>query len=269
MRQPVSCRSRTSRCRPCWARPTAERRGRPTQLPTALLDAPHALAVTPNATWAVLANHDVAFQPRGSQVWTTVATPTAIESSGQFTPQGVVSSGSSAVFVIGSRTTPGATTYISVDEGRSWYATGGRTSSAASAAAPCRNASFWLLPVVTKTSVTVYKSTSAAGPWTSSVVAAGVKRPIVECSGGAAWVVVSAQGDPRQQVESYDGTKWSTGVIGSGTVTALAPTSATTAYAVSSDHKAVLELVIGQLPATTKRTLPAWVATVGGPAMRN
>jgi len=240
------------------------------QLPGALIDSPHALARVGKATFALLAKSGrLVSQSDGQQTWANVVDPATLTSSGSFKPRGIASPDGSTLVLFGAGANVGQTAFASTDAGASWKAIPlDDTAGAATADAPCSATAGWLIPVHTTGGLVINRGAGPTGPFTATPVVVPASNPVVACGGGLVWIAVT-EGDITKVVTvGQTGSANSLGQV-KARITALAPTSATEAVAATSDLNKIGTLTTQPSLQLITKSLPPWVATVGGSAMRD
>jgi photosystem II stability/assembly factor-like uncharacterized protein len=239
------------------------------QLPGALLDSPYALARIGTTTYAILAKNGNVVAQTGGRQWSTVVDPATLASSATFKPQGITTPDGTTLVLFGSGANAGQAAFASTDAGASWKAIPlDETVGAVTADAPCSSASGWLIPVRTTRGLVVDRGAGPAGPFTATPVVVPASNPVVACGGGLVWIAVTEGDSTKLVTVGATGTANSLGQV-SGRITDLAPTGATTAVVATSDISKIGTLTTQPSLQLTMTPLPTWVATVGGPAMRD
>jgi photosystem II stability/assembly factor-like uncharacterized protein len=241
------------------------------QLPGALNDNPHALARVGETTYAVLAKTgEVVEQHDGASAWAHLTSPTELDPAGGFTPQGISSPDGQTLFVIGeSSPKAAARAFVSRDRGGTWTGLAvGSIGIEQTTDAPCVAASGWLFPVRSQSGVQVARLTSAFLQTSIAPAVVPASNPALACGGGLVWIAVTEGDNTRVVTVGSTGKPHYLGQV-SGRITALAPTSATQAFAATSDVAKIGTLTTQPSLQLTTTPLPSWVATVGGAAMRN
>jgi hypothetical protein len=241
------------------------------QLTAALMDSPNALARIGTTTYALLAKAgELVVQQDGQQTWSHVTSAAELDSTGGFTTQGVSSPDGKTLFLIGASSPKAAArAFVSCDRGATWKGLAvGAIGIVQTTDAPCATSLGWLFPVHSQAGVDVVRLNPDF--LTTSVTTAVVpaSNPVIACGAGLVWIAVT-EGDKTRVVTV--GSSGNPHYLGSVPVriTALAPTSATSAVVASSDPSRIGTLTTQPSLHLTPISLPKWVSTVGGSAMRN
>ena len=243
----------------------------PTQLPGGLLAAPGALATSRDALWAIVTGGGGRLVTAASTAgpWREVGSATTVQPPGTVTFTGVGFPDGRTGFVTATGPADGLL-LLSGSGGRPWQPVALPVTATGSATAltPCRVGADWLVPVVSDGRLVVYRSRALDGPWQVGSAVAVAAAPVVGCGRTAVWVV--SEGGSSDRLLLSDGTgAWSDqGDLPAG-VTSLSVADDDTAFATAGGAARLLRIQLGQPLATTWIPLPAWVATVGGGAMRN
>jgi hypothetical protein len=239
------------------------------QLPGALIDSPHALARLADTTYAVLAKsgHVVA-QRDGQQTWATIADAATLVAPNPFTPTGVSSPDGTSLVLTGSSAGKAAA-FASTDAGTTWIPVPLADSTGTSTAdVPCPSSAGWLVPVHTSAGLVIQRGPAVTGPFTTTPVVVPANNPVIGCGGGLVWVAVTEGDITKVLTIGPTGAAHSLGQV-TARITNLAPTGATQAVVATSDTAKIGTLITTPSLRLESTPLPTWVATVGGPAMRN
>jgi hypothetical protein len=243
------------------------------QLTGPLMESPNALARLGTTTFALLAKTgELIAQRDGQQTWSHVTSPRELDPSGAFKPQGVASPDGTTLFVVGANSaTRGASAFASTDAGETWKALVlGATGGLEKSSAPCATAAGWLVPMRSQGGGVIHRLTRkfVELPMPSDVAIVPASNPVIACGGGLLWISVTRGNNTRVVTVDSKGDPHYLGDV-SGRITAMAPTSSTQAIVATSDLTKMGALTT--LPALhlTPISLPTWVSTVGGSAMRN
>ena len=242
----------------------------PSQLPSALVATTSAVARAEGATYAVLADGGVVAAVDGTSSWAPATSAQRLAPDGHLTVSGVVFPDGRTGFVMGAGSSDRPVLFTGA--GSSWAAvrlpvTGGGT---ATALPPCLAGGTWVAPVALEGHLELFTAASPTGPWAAGPDLRTTATPVVACGPHQVWAALPDGGSDVLRTAAPGGAWTTRGDLGTH-VTGLAPVSDTSAFAVDSDpsHVVAVSLAADGSTATTSLPLPAWVATVGGAAMRN
>jgi len=251
---------------------------KPVQTPGALARGTDVATTTTNGVWVVLANSSVAYLPNGSSAWVTF-TPHGFGPG--FTPT-AVSSPDGHVVVVGGRSTAHTVAFVTPTDGRSWQTVIAPASGSTGAA--CQLGSTLALPLMTSTGITLMTRFGSESAWTAypgptgagSSASLGCNRDaglwVAQHSGGRLKVWRTAvQGNavmPGTQMGDLE--PWEISPEIPVAVYSIAPVTADQGVAVTANPTVITGIdVRGDAGRATPKPLPSWVATVGGPVMKN
>ena len=156
------------------------------------------------------------------------------------------------------------TAYETRDGGARWTAVQGSTGAAASA--PCGDGKNWLLPVVDAGHhVTLLRTADAGMSWQHGVrVGKQPATPVWGCLGSDVWMAVTSGGSEHLMATHDAGRTWSDEGRAPDALTSVVLVGQGKGFAVSGTGSTVtLWSVSADGAAFQRRTLPAWVTTLG------
>ena len=242
----------------------------PSQLPGGLTPAATALARSENATFAILDDGRVVANSDGTDTWRVVTTARQLDASGGLALTGISFPDGKSGFLTGTGSATRPVAFTSTDGGESWASMLAPVGSSVAAAAlqPCLVGSTWVVPIEVDHHLTLFWAEQLSGPWSAGPTTEVTSAPVVGCSPNLVWAAVPGGGSDVLEVGSPAGDWTSRGSLGTHVVS-LTPVSDAEAFASETDASTVLFISGVASASVTRIDLPAWVATVGGAAMRN
>jgi hypothetical protein len=247
----------------------------PQELPGAVVDDRHAVAVSGALTVAILTASGgtvVTGGTGGTAVtagaagWTTVTTATALDPAGHLHLDTVTMADDNRGWLTGHGPAGTPLAFATTDAGHSWTPLAATGTSAVAVLAPCGAGNDWLLPAIgTGGDITVERTTDGGGTWTSGTpLTLPAGPPVWGCSGDEVWIfAVTAKAD-HVFASADGGQTWADRGTAPKNLTELAPGSAGSGFAVSrSGDDATLWSVGGGGTRFTPVPLPSWISTLG------
>jgi hypothetical protein len=241
----------------------------PTQLPSGLAPSSTAIGRSTASTWAVLADGSVVSLRDGASSWTRSTSARELDATGTLTLTGVSFAHGSTGFLTATRKSSGPTLFSTTDAGLTWHDSRLRTSgSAVRAWTPCFIGTSWVAPVQVDDRLVLMTSANPDGPWRAGSPAPVAGPALVTCTPQRVVAVVPDNGSDTF-FAAGPGTGW-TALGSSGRhLVSVTAASDTVAFGADADSSQVLRVELSDPVRIDGLVLPAWVATIGGDAMRN
>jgi len=241
----------------------------PTQLPSGLEPSSTAIGRSSAATWAVLADGSVVSLRDGATSWTRSTSAHELDATGALTLSGVSFAHGSTGFLTARRKSSGPTLFITTDAGLSWHDSGLRTAGAAVRAwTPCFIGASWVAPVQVDDRLVLMTSANPDGPWRAGPPAPVAGQALVTCTPQRVIAAIPDNGSDSLFAAGLDGAWTALGPSGRHLLS-MTGASDDVAFAADADSSRVLRVQLSDPVRIDGLALPAWVATIGGDAMRN
>jgi hypothetical protein len=251
---------------PVLTKKSATMQWRPAELPGAVVDDRNAISLRAGRAAAIVTQSGgtVVMDEDGS--WVTMATAAGLVPKGTLRLDTVTWAGSAVGWLTGHGPAGTTVAFQTTDGGRSWSSVPGTAPSTVAALAPCGQGRNWLLPVIGGGEITLRRTRDDGRSWhTGTAIPLASGAPAWGCQGSHVWVVGRSGSADHIFASDDGGQTWVDRGSAPQGLCALSPDSRDSGFAVSrTGTTTTLWAVTSDGAHFSARSLPGWVATLGG-----